>query len=100
MAAVASPLGGARIVGALACQQDSYLRSLETEIISCVLKQPEASSTDAKQKSSKDKRSHPRSENGAEAFDSKLWLIECADSVLFPEGMLKTRHSFIYEFED
>ncbi|KAF0641318.1 hypothetical protein FPSE5266_02250 [Fusarium pseudograminearum] len=52
-----------RVVGDLACQSDSYLRSIETKIISC-----EKSAQKSK------KQAQPE------------WLIECSNSVLFPEG--------------
>ncbi|OLN97367.1 Alanyl-tRNA editing protein Aarsd1 [Colletotrichum chlorophyti] len=67
----------ARVVGALACQKDSYLRSLETEVISCEKRPPPQTN----KKSSKDKANGASGEN-----NSDIWLIEFEDSVLFPEG--------------
>ncbi|PHH85653.1 hypothetical protein CDD83_114 [Cordyceps sp. RAO-2017] len=50
------------VVGALACQRDAYLRTLETEVVAC--------------------------DGGGQGRGpaAKTWLIEFADSVLFPEG--------------
>ncbi|KAG8352585.1 hypothetical protein FVEN_g9456 [Fusarium venenatum] len=59
-----------RVVGDLACQSDSYLQTLETKVISCE-KAPKRA-----QKSKKHDARHEEAE----------WLIECSDSVLFPEG--------------
>ncbi|KAM0431458.1 hypothetical protein ACHAPT_005435 [Fusarium lateritium] len=61
-----------RVVGALACQLDSYLKTLDTEVISCVKALADASKISKKKKQ--------------EATPQDEWLIECADSVLFPEG--------------
>ncbi|KAI9050381.1 hypothetical protein LZ554_005546 [Drepanopeziza brunnea f. sp. 'monogermtubi'] len=65
-----------KVVGDLACQHDSYLRTLESEVVSCIEHTPQAKASGSK-KSSK---------NAAPEEPSKSWLIECADSVLFPEG--------------
>jgi len=70
MTSITSPQKS-RIVGSLACQQNSYLRELDTEIISCIESQSSLL-TDKEKLNSNDK---------------KEWLIECADSVLFPEGI-------------
>ncbi|KAJ4171881.1 hypothetical protein NW754_007476 [Fusarium falciforme] len=70
--AVTESISTGRVVGALACQLDSYLKTLDTEVISCVKAPAEAS------KGSKKKKQ--------EAAPQDEWLIECADSVLFPEG--------------
>ncbi|KAG7109552.1 putative alanyl-tRNA editing protein alaX like [Verticillium longisporum] len=66
-----------RVVGALACQQDSYLRTLESEVLSCVKRPPPTSQEGEKRKSK-------AAAESAEAKD--VWFIECADSVLFAEG--------------
>lgn len=66
--------GGPRgqVVGALACQKNSYLRSLEAEVISCT------------------KRPHQPAQNGSkkktQTAEEDAWLVEFSDSVLFPEG--------------
>lgn len=80
MALVQPPIRG-RVVGALACQRDSYLRALDTEVISCVKWSPQESGQTSKQKETK----LPKSVNKNPA-PSDLWLIEFADSVFFPEG--------------
>lgn len=60
-----------RVVGDLKCQSDSYLRNFETEVVSCE-KAP--------------KQAHKSKKHNGHAQDE--WLIECSDSVLFPEGSL------------
>ncbi|RGP77804.1 alaninetrna ligase [Fusarium longipes] len=60
---------GGRVVGDLTCQSDSYLTSLDTRVISCE-KAP--------------KQAHKSKKTHGHAHDE--WLIECSDSVLFPEG--------------
>jgi misacylated tRNA(Ala) deacylase len=59
-----------RVVGDLACQSDSYLQTLETKVISC---------EKAPKPAQKSKKHDARHEEAG-------WLIECSDSVLFPEG--------------
>jgi misacylated tRNA(Ala) deacylase len=69
-----------RAVGALACQSSSYQKTLDTEVVSC------AKATKIEQnggKKSKKKEEEPVEDQ---------WLIECADSVLFPEGEAISRH--------
>jgi misacylated tRNA(Ala) deacylase len=58
-----------RVVGDLTCQSDSYRKTLETEVLSC----EEAP-----------KHAHKAKKHNGHHHDQ--WLIECADSVLFPEG--------------
>ncbi|KAJ0277040.1 hypothetical protein CBS470a_010479 [Colletotrichum nupharicola] len=65
------------VVGALACQQNSYLKTLEAEVISCEKRPPPV----AKKNGGKDKS---KESNGVDR--SEMWLIEFDDSVLFPEG--------------
>jgi hypothetical protein len=73
--ATVHPIVQGRVVGALACQRDSYLRSLETEVVSCEKWSP----PDADLKATKKKSVETQN-------ISDIWLIELADSVLFPEG--------------
>lgn len=74
------------IVGALKCQKDSYLRSLETQVISCEEYVPVATTqSDGKAKSKKSTDPTKGLMDGASTA-SKIWHIEFADSVLFPEG--------------
>lgn len=65
------------VVGALACQRNSYLKTLEAEVISCEKRPPPV----AKKNGGKDKS---KESNGVDKSD--MWLIEFDDSVLFPEG--------------
>ncbi|KAM0328546.1 hypothetical protein ACHAQA_004953 [Verticillium albo-atrum] len=74
---VPSSTPSGRVVGALACQQDSYLRTLESEVLSCVKRPPPVAQEGGKRKSK-------AATDAAEAKD--IWFIEFADSVLFPEG--------------
>ncbi|KZL87457.1 threonyl and alanyl trna synthetase second additional domain-containing protein, partial [Colletotrichum incanum] len=67
----------AQVVGALACQRDSYLRTLEAEVISCEKRPPPTS---------KKNGNKGRSADAANMSNSEIWLVEFADSVLFPEG--------------
>ncbi|KAM0547210.1 hypothetical protein ACHAPJ_010470 [Fusarium lateritium] len=61
-----------RVVGDLTCQSDSYRKTLDTEVVSCEKAPKEAH----KSKKKHEGHSHHHDE----------WLIECTDSVLFPEG--------------
>ncbi|KAH6889639.1 threonyl and alanyl tRNA synthetase second additional domain-containing protein [Thelonectria olida] len=65
-----------QMLGALACQKNSYLRTLETEVVSCVKFSP----PEAKQSAKKKKNA------SASPPASDVWLVEFSDSVLFPEG--------------
>ena len=74
------------IVGALQCQKDSYLQTLETEVVSCdEYAPPKSSQQNGKSKTKKSTDPTKGLENG-DAASGKTWLIELADSVLFPEG--------------
>lgn len=79
MALVLPALRG-RVVGALACQRDSYLRSLDTEVISCVKFSPPKPSQNGT------KKQKPTTDASKTSAPLDLWLVEFADSVLFPEG--------------
>jgi misacylated tRNA(Ala) deacylase len=82
MGAAAAPTPA--IVGALQCQKDSYLQTLETEVVSCEeVVPPKQPSGKSKTKKSTDPTKG--FENG-DAASNKTYLIELADSVLFPEG--------------
>ncbi|PMD52965.1 ThrRS/AlaRS common domain-containing protein [Hyaloscypha bicolor E] len=71
-----APNSRSRVVGDLACQRDSYLRTLDSEVTSCIEWSPPK--TNGSKNSSK---------NGTPApGPGKLYLIEFMDSVLFPEG--------------
>ncbi|OAG04298.1 ThrRS/AlaRS common domain-containing protein [Paraphaeosphaeria sporulosa] len=71
------------IVGALSCQRDSYLRTLETEVISCEEYTQPKDDSKSNGKKSTDASNVPRDKGIAE---TRTWMIEFADSVLFPEG--------------
>ncbi|CCF46421.1 threonyl and Alanyl tRNA synthetase second additional domain-containing protein [Colletotrichum higginsianum] len=70
----------AQVVGALACQTQSYLKTLEAEVISCEKRPPPPA---VKKNGSKDKN---KPADAADGSSAETWLIEFADSVLFPEG--------------
>lgn len=67
------------VVGALACQKNSFLKSCETVVLSCLEVTQEAKKADKKSKS-KSKEQTPVEE------PKKQFSIELADTVLFPEG--------------
>ncbi|KAF8604463.1 ThrRS/AlaRS common domain-containing protein [Ceratobasidium sp. AG-I] len=77
----------AKIVGNLACQQNSYLWDLQTTVISCV--ETAASTTDTKRtkkNKEKEQKNQVMTPTANDVGDEKVWEIECEDSVLFPEG--------------
>lgn len=78
MAILDSTLVKGRAVGALACQSNSYQTTLETEVISCV------QAPKLEQNGSKNKQQQQQQQR--KTSDEDEWLIECADSVFFPEG--------------
>ena len=61
-----------QVVGALACQKNSYLRSLEARVVDCTKEHAQPGQRTSKKK--------------AQAAVQDSWLIEFSDSVLFPEG--------------
>ena len=72
-----------RVVGALSCQRYSYLRTLETEVVSCI----KLSSQRADQLVTKSTTKAAKASTEIEPSSaSPLWLIEFVDSVFFPEG--------------
>jgi hypothetical protein len=82
----------ARIVGELACQQNSYLNELQTTVISCV-EVTAAKSETKRTKKNKDKDQKSQIAAVVEpssAMDGRLWEVECQDSILFPEGSLSS----------
>ena len=64
-----------RPVGSLACQKDSYLRTLEAEVVSCERYVPAVTGNKTKP-----------SKSGTQTPNNDLWQVEFTDSVLFPEG--------------
>ncbi|KAJ4366619.1 hypothetical protein N0V95_000120 [Ascochyta clinopodiicola] len=83
------------IVGALSCQKDSYLQTLETEVVACDEYIPPKTPQINKAKSKKS--TDPSKINGnSDPATQRTWMIEFADSVLFPEGGGQhTDHGFI-----
>jgi misacylated tRNA(Ala) deacylase len=75
------------IVGALACQRNSYLRSLRTKVVSCTKYDPGETQ---KASRSKERLSKDAASGTVTPDLSESWLIEFEDSVLFPEGI--SRH--------
>ncbi|CAE6529264.1 unnamed protein product [Rhizoctonia solani] len=74
---------GAKIVGDLACQQNSYVYELQTKVVSCV--EVTASKADTK-RIKKNKEKDPKPDSTVNGAEGKLWEVECEDSILFPEG--------------
>ena len=74
------------IVGALACQKDSYLQTLETEVVSCNEHVPPKEPLLKAKSKGKKAASLQEATEGDASTPSKIWLVECTDSVLFPEG--------------
>ncbi|USP82425.1 Alanyl-tRNA editing protein Aarsd1-A [Curvularia clavata] len=74
------------IVGALRCQKDSYLQTLETRVVSCEKFVPPKSSQQNGKSKTKKSTDPTKALGNGDAATSKTWLIELADSVLFPEG--------------
>ena len=75
-----------RIVGELACQRDSYLRSLDTVVVSCVEITPQKPNAPASGTKDKKKKNSSKTSNSETTLSPKLWEIEFEDSLLFPEG--------------
>lgn len=71
------------IVGALACQKNSFLKTLQTVVVSCIDYVPQLTAKDKQNKNKKVKQN----ESVVEKSESnKEYAIELEDSVLFPEG--------------
>ena len=89
-------------VGELACQRDSYLKSLDTLVVSCV---PQAvlvlngsllsTAKPSRKGSSKaadnvaPRENGPTQEFASRSGNEPLWEVEFEDTVLFPEGALR-----------
>lgn len=84
--AAETPTISPSIVGALSCQKDSYLQTLETEVVACDEYIP-PKSTQQNGKAKSKKSTDPSKANGiSDSAAPQTWMIEFADSVLFPEG--------------
>ncbi|KAI8317614.1 putative alanyl-tRNA editing protein alaX [Colletotrichum sp. SAR11_240] len=73
------------VVGALACQRNSYLKRLEAEVISCEKRSPPV----AKKNGGKDKS---KESNGVDK--SEMWSIEFDDSPLSPGDRVRQEVDF------
>ncbi|CUM49802.1 uncharacterized protein AC631_03264 [Debaryomyces fabryi] len=67
------------IVGALACQKNSFLKTLQTVVISCFEHKPQS----AQDKQNKNKK---KANENIDESEKKLYAVELADTILFPEG--------------
>lgn len=67
------------IVGALACQQDSYLRTFQTTVLNCT-------PLDPKKDVHKAKKSKESANGSATIGEVPLYELELEDTILFPEG--------------
>lgn len=74
------------IVGALQCQKNSYLQTLETEVVSCEEWVPPKTGQQAGKAKTKKSTDPTKGIENRDMAGSKTYLIELADSVLFPEG--------------
>ncbi|SGZ55106.1 CIC11C00000005555 [Sungouiella intermedia] len=71
------PVTTSTIVGALACQKNSFLKSFQTLVISCNEYEPIMTSKDKQNKGKKKEEKVPT---------EKLYAVELEDTILFPEG--------------
>ncbi|KAG8716189.1 hypothetical protein FRC08_009752 [Ceratobasidium sp. 394] len=76
----------AKVVGELACQQNSYLNDLQTTVVSCVEVVAAKADTKRTKKNKEKEQTSQTITNNSTTGETKLWEIECEDSVLFPEG--------------
>lgn len=65
------------IVGALACQKNSFLKSFQTVVVSCKEYEPIMTSKDKQNKGKKSEDTTPK---------ERLYAVELKDTILFPEG--------------
>lgn len=71
------PVTTSTIVGALACQKNSFLKLFQTLVISCNEYEPIMTSKDKQNKGKKKEEKVPT---------EKLYAVELEDTILFPEG--------------
>ncbi|KAH6620009.1 Threonyl/alanyl tRNA synthetase [Boeremia exigua] len=84
------------VVGALSCQKDSYLQTLETEVVACDEYIPPKGNQQNGKAKSKKSTDPSKTSNNSDSTSQQTWMIEFADSVLFPEGGGQhTDHGFI-----
>ncbi|OBA19098.1 alanyl-tRNA synthetase [Metschnikowia bicuspidata var. bicuspidata NRRL YB-4993] len=76
---MASCVTSSTIVGALACQRNSFLKTFQTTVVSCKKYEPI--------KTSKDKQNqNKKSTEKEQKFEESLYALELQDTILFPEG--------------
>lgn len=73
------PVATSTIVGALACQKNSFLKSLQTVVVSCKEYEPILTSKDKQNKGKK-------KDADIQEPKEKLYAVELEDTILFPEG--------------
>lgn len=73
------PVATSTIVGALACQKNSFLKSLQTVVVSCKEYEPILTSKDKQNKGKK-------KDADIQEPQEKLYAVELEDTILFPEG--------------
>ncbi|KAF1933995.1 ThrRS/AlaRS common domain-containing protein [Didymella exigua CBS 183.55] len=84
------------IVGALSCQRDSYQQTLETKVVRCEEYIPPRGNPQQSRAKSKQVTDLSKANDNSDAATQKTWMIEFADSVLFPEGGGQhTDHGFV-----
>ncbi|KAF2741397.1 ThrRS/AlaRS common domain-containing protein [Polyplosphaeria fusca] len=74
------------IVGALRCQKDSYLKSLQTDVVSCTEYVLKSGQDKGKAKPQKKSTDPGKALDYGTGTDGKSYMIEFADTILFPEG--------------
>lgn len=74
------PVATSTIVGALACQKNSFLKSLQTVVVSCGEHTTQPTLKDKQNKNKKSKST------GTEEVKPTEYEIELTDTILFPEG--------------
>lgn len=73
------------IVGALKCQKDSYLQTLDTRVVSCTQYIPPKTEQGGKSKTKKS-TDPTKAISNEDPASAQIWHVELEDSVLFPEG--------------
>lgn len=71
------PTATSTVVGALACQRDSFLKAFETRVVSCKEYEPILSARDKQNKGKK---------SAEDKLEKGLFSVELEDTILFPEG--------------
>ncbi|GMM37553.1 putative alanine--tRNA ligase [Saccharomycopsis crataegensis] len=76
------------VVGALACQRDSYLKTFKTIVVNCVEKTPEKPAKSKSKGKSKEKATSGDAPDisSLSLNDGKYYEVELEDTILFPMG--------------